>query len=64
MNPGLGNVAIGLFLLTFASTAAWYLKRRMDTATGLGVAGWTMTLMVANILQLVGIVVVLVGLFE
>lgn len=64
MNPGLGNVALGFFLLVFASTAAWYLKRRMDAATGLGVAGWAMTLMVANILQLVGVVVVLVGLFE
>jgi hypothetical protein len=46
-----------------ASAAAWYLKRRMDESTGIEVVGWVMTLMVANILQLVGIVVLLVGLF-
>jgi hypothetical protein len=35
----------------------------MDESTGIEVVGWAMTLMVANILQLVGIVVLLVGLF-
>jgi hypothetical protein len=35
----------------------------MDESTGIEVVGWAMTLMVANILQLVGMVVFLVGLF-
>ena len=63
MSIDLANVAIGLLLLVGASAAAWYLKRRMDESTGIEVVGWAMTLMVANILQLVGIVVLLVGLF-
>jgi len=63
MSIDLANVAIGLFLLVGASAAAWYLKKRMDESTGIEVVGWAMTLMVANILQLVGIVVLLVGLF-
>lgn len=63
MSIDLANVAIGLLLLGGASAAAWYLKRRMDESTGIEVAGWAMTLMIANILQLVGIVVFLVGLF-
>jgi hypothetical protein len=58
------NVAIGFIVLVGASAAAWYLKRRMNDSTGIEVVGWAMTLMVANILQLVGIVVLLVGLFE
>lgn len=64
MSIDLANVAIGLLMLVGASTAAWYLKGRMDDSTGIEVVGWAMTLMVANILQLVGIVVLLVGLFE
>jgi hypothetical protein len=63
MSIDLANAAIGLLLLVGASAAAWYLKRRMDESTGIEVVGWAMTLMVANILQLVGIVVLLVGLF-
>jgi hypothetical protein len=63
MSIDLANVAIGLLLLVGASAAAWSLKRRMDESTGIEVVGWAMTLMVANILQLVGIVVLLVGLF-
>jgi hypothetical protein len=63
MSIDLANVAIGLLLLVGASVAASYLKRRMDESTGIEVVGWAMTLMVANILQLVGIVVSLVGLF-
>lgn len=63
MSIDLPNVAIGLLLLVGASAAAWYLKRRMDESTGIEVVGWAMTLMVANIFQLVGIVVLLVGLF-
>lgn len=63
MSIDLANVAIGLLLLVGASAAAWYLKRRMDESTGIEVVGWAMTLMVANILQLVGMVVLLVGLF-
>jgi hypothetical protein len=35
----------------------------MDVATGLETVGWAMTLMVANILQLIGVVVILAGLF-
>jgi len=64
MSIDLANVAIGLLVLVGASAAAWYLKRRMDDSTGIEVVGWAMTLMIANILQLVGIVVLLVGLFE
>ena len=64
MNPGLANVAVGLLVLVGASATAWYLKRRMDDSTGVEVVGWAMTLMIANILQLVGIVVLLVGIFE
>lgn len=63
MSIDLANVAIGLLLLGGASVAAWYLKRRMDASTGIEVTAWAMTLMIANILQLVGIVVFLVGLF-
>jgi hypothetical protein len=63
MSIDLANVAIGFLLLVGASSAAWYLKRRMDESTGIEVVGWAMTLMVANILQLVGMVVLLVGLF-
>lgn len=63
MNIDLADVAIGLLLLVGASAAAWHLKRRMDESTGIEVVGWAMTLMVANILQLVGMVVFLVGLF-
>jgi hypothetical protein len=63
MSIDLANAAIGLLLLVGASAAAWYLKRRMDESTGIEVVGWAMTLMVANIFQLVGIVVLLVGLF-
>jgi hypothetical protein len=57
------NVVFGLLVLVGASAAAWYLKRRMDASTGLETVGWAMTLMVANILQLIGVVVVLAGLF-
>lgn len=63
MSINLANVATGLLVLVGASVAAWYLKRRMDDSAGLEVVGWAMTLMVANILQLVGIVVLLAGLF-
>jgi hypothetical protein len=63
MSIDLTNVAIGMLLLVGASAGARYLKRRMDESTGIEVVGWAMTLMVANILQLVGIVVLLVGLF-
>jgi hypothetical protein len=63
MSIDLANAAIGLLLLVGASAAAWYLKRRMDESTGIEVVGWAMTLMAANILQLVGIVVLLIGLF-
>jgi hypothetical protein len=63
MSIDLTNVAIGLLLLVGASAAAWYLTKRMDESTGIEVVGWAMTLMIANILQLVGIVVLLVGLF-
>lgn len=57
------TVGIGVVVLMASSAAAWYLKRRMDAATGIEVVGWAMTLMVANILQLVGVVVVLAGFF-
>lgn len=63
MSIDLWSVAAGLLLLAGASSAAWYLKRRMDAATGLDVIGWAMTLMVANIAQLVGLVVALAGVF-
>jgi hypothetical protein len=63
MSADLATAGIGLLVLIGASVAAWYLKRRMDTAPGVEVVGWAMTLMVANILQLVGVVVVLVGVF-
>lgn len=63
MSVDLATVLIGLVVLVGASGAAWYLKRRMDTSTGLETVGWAMTLMVANVLQLVGVVVVLAGLF-
>jgi uncharacterized Tic20 family protein len=64
MSIDLANVALGFLVLVGASAAAWYLKRRMDDSTGIEVVGWAMTLMVANILQLVGIVVLLAGIFE
>lgn len=63
MSIDLGSVAAGLVLLAGASGAAWYLKRRMDAATGLDAIGWAMTLMVANIAQLLGVVVALAGIF-
>lgn len=63
MNVDPANVAIGLFVLVGASAAARYLKKRMDQSPDIGAVGWAMTLMVANILQLIGIVVLLVGLF-
>ncbi|HZD23863.1 MAG TPA: hypothetical protein VE569_10745 [Acidimicrobiia bacterium] len=64
MSIDLANVGLGLLVLIGSTAAAWYLKRRMDEATGLAAAGWAMTLMFANILQLVGIVVLLVGIFR
>lgn len=64
MSVDLVTVALGLVMLVGASAAAWYLKRRMDASTGLEVVGWAMTLMIANIMQLVGIVVLLAGIFE
>ena len=63
MSSSLLNVISGLLVLVVASAAAWYVKRRMDVATGLETVGWAMTLMVANILQLIGVVVILAGLF-
>jgi hypothetical protein len=63
MSSSLLNVTVGLLLLVGASAAAWQLKRRMDASTGLGAVGWAMTLMVANILQFIGVVVILAGLF-
>lgn len=64
MSIDLATVAIGILVLVGSSVSAWYLKRRMDASTGLEVVGWAMTLMIANVLQLVGVVVVLAGLFE
>jgi hypothetical protein len=64
MSIDLANVALGFLVAVGASAAAWYLKRRMDDSTGIEVVGWAMTLMVANILQLVGTVVLLAGIFE
>lgn len=64
MRGDVATAASGALVLVGASAAAWYLKRKMDEATGIGVAGWAMTLMVANVLQLVGLVVLLAGLFE
>ena len=58
------TVATGILVLVAASASAWYLKRRMDDLTGLEVVGFALTLMVANILQLVGLVVALAGLFD
>lgn len=63
MSSSLLNVTFGVLVLVGASVAAWYVKRRMDTSTGLEAAGWAMTLMVANVLQLIGVVVILAGLF-
>ena len=63
MSSSVLNVTLGLFIVGGASGAARYVKRRMDASTGLEVVGWTMTLMVANILQLIGVVVILAGLF-
>ncbi|HSJ84649.1 MAG TPA: hypothetical protein VLA91_12610 [Acidimicrobiia bacterium] len=58
------GVALGVLVLIGSSAAAWYLKRRLDASTGIDSAGWAMTLMIANVLQLVGIVVVLASVFE
>lgn len=63
MSSSLLNVTLGLLVLVGASTAAWHVKRRMDASTGFGAVGWAMTLMVANVLQLIGVVVILAGLF-
>jgi hypothetical protein len=63
VSPSSLNVILGLLVLAGASAAAWHVKRRMDAATGLETVGWAMTLMVANILQLIGVVVILAGLF-
>lgn len=63
MSSSLLNVTLGLLVMVGASAAAWYLKRRMDASTGLDAVGWAMTLMVANVLQLIGVVVILAGLF-
>lgn len=57
------NVGIGLTVLAGASVAAVLLKRRMDAATGVETFGWAMTLMIANILQLVGVAILLTGFF-
>lgn len=64
MRIDVATATSGACVLVLASAAAWHLKRRMDEATGIGAAGWAMTLMVANVLQLVGLVVLLAGLFE
>lgn len=58
------NVVVSLGVSVGASSPAWQLKRRLDDANGIEVVGWTMSLMVANILQLFGIVVQPVGIFE
>jgi hypothetical protein len=63
MSSSLVNVIFGLLVLVGASAAAWYVKGRLDASTGFEAVGWAMTLMVANVLQLIGVVVILAGLF-
>ncbi|MPZ52650.1 MAG: hypothetical protein GEU79_07940 [Acidimicrobiia bacterium] len=58
----LAIVVSGLAILVGASVAAFWFKRRMD-ACGVEVIGWMVALTVSNILQLVGIGVILVGFF-
>jgi len=58
------QIAIGLVGAVSATAGARYLKRRMDLAVGLDAMGLAVTLMLANILQLVGVVIVLTGLIE
>lgn len=64
MNVDLPVLGLGVVVLIGASAAARYLKRRMDATTGIEVVGWAMTLMIANTMQLVGVVVVLAGFFD
>lgn len=64
MTVDIAGIAIGFLMLAGASVAAGYLKRRMNASPDdIEAVGWAMTLMIANILQLVGIVVVLAGIF-
>lgn len=63
MSVDVVSVIVGLVVFVGATVAAMYLKRRLDDAAGMEGVGWAMTLMVANILQLVGVVVVLAGFF-
>ena len=56
------GLAVGILVLGAASGAAWYLKKRMDAAAGLEVVGFALTLMMANVLQLVGVLVIIASL--
>lgn len=59
MSLDLMTLALGTLVLGGASAAAWHLKGRMDSSGGLEVVGFALTLMVANVMQLVAIVVIL-----
>jgi hypothetical protein len=56
-------IAIGTAVLAAASAGARYSKRSMDATAGVQAAGYVLVLMVANILQLLGAVIVAGGLF-
>lgn len=64
MTVDVAGIAIGFLVLAGASVAAWYLKRTMNASPDdIEAVGWARALMIANILQLVGIVVILAGIF-
>jgi hypothetical protein len=56
-------IALGTAVLAVATAGARYFKRSMDATAGVRAAGYVLALMVANILQLLGAVIVAGGLF-
>lgn len=56
-------LGVGVVLLGGATTAAKHLKARLDVAGDPEAVGLTLALMVCNILQLLGAVILIGGLF-
>lgn len=60
----LARVAIGAILTVGSTAAARYLRRHLDESGGVEAVGFVLTLMIANILQLLGVVIMVAGFFS
>lgn len=63
MQVDLLRAAAGAVLLVGSTAAARYLRRHLDETAGVDAVGLVLTLMIANILQLLGMVVLVAGFF-